>query len=36
MVSHKWTKIWWTSFGTPDISLGIHICWDGRIDFHIC
>ncbi len=27
--------IWWTDFGTKDISLGIHICWKGRVDFHI-
>lgn len=28
-------RIWWTDFGTKDISFGIHICWDGRIDLHI-
>lgn len=35
MKFHRWTKIWWTDFGTPDISLGIHVCWSGRIDLHI-
>jgi hypothetical protein len=25
----------WTNFGTYDISLGIHLCWSGRIDIHI-
>lgn len=30
-----WAKIWWTpDFGTNDISFGLHICWDGRIDIH--
>jgi hypothetical protein len=28
-------RIWWTDFGTKDISFGIHICWAGRIDLHI-
>lgn len=26
--------LWLTRFGTADVSLGIHICWKGRIDFH--
>ncbi len=26
---------WLTTFGTKDISLGIHICWAGRLDVHI-
>lgn len=31
----RMTWIWWTkTFGTNDISLGIHICWAGRIDIH--
>jgi hypothetical protein len=28
-------RFWWTDFGTNDISFGIHVCWDGRIDLHI-
>ena len=31
----KTTFIWWTDFGTKDISFGIHICWKGRLDIHI-
>ncbi len=30
----KTTFIWWTDFGTKDISFGIHICWKGRLDIH--
>ena len=28
-------KFWITDFGWPDISFGIHFCFDGRIDIHI-
>lgn len=32
-VGFKW--LWLTrSFGTKDVSFGIHICWKGRIDIH--
>ena len=31
----KIAHIHWTDFKTRDISFGIHICWAGRIDFHI-
>lgn len=32
----KIVRWYWTpSFGTNDISFGIHICWKGRLDFHI-
>ncbi len=24
-----------TDFGVPDISLGVHLCMKGRIDFHV-
>lgn len=27
-------NIWVTNFGLPDISFGIHICMDKRIDIH--
>jgi hypothetical protein len=27
-------NIWWTNFQTKDISFGIHICWQGRVDIH--
>jgi len=36
----KWCKfikiahIWVTHFGYPDISLGLHLCFRGRIDIH--
>ena len=35
MIFNHIARIWWTDFGTKDISFGIHICWDGRIDLHI-
>ena len=34
----KFIKIkhfWVTDFGGGDISFGVHICWDWRIDIHI-
>lgn len=32
---HHMARVWWTSdFGTNDISFGVHICWEGRIDIH--
>lgn len=31
----KMAKYWRTTFLGNDVSLGIHICWAGRIDFHI-
>ena len=35
MKFHKMKWVHWTdSFGTKDVSLGIHICWKGRIDIH--
>jgi hypothetical protein len=30
----KISKFWITDFSWPDISFGIHICMDGRIDIH--
>lgn len=26
--------IWLTDLGWPDVSFGVHICLDGRVDFH--
>jgi len=28
-------RFWLTDFGTSDLSLGVHICWDGRVDLHL-
>ncbi len=30
----KIKRFWITNFGMPDISFGIHICMDKRIDIH--
>ena len=27
-------RFWFTDFGYPDISFGVHICMDARIDIH--
>ncbi len=35
MKYYKTVFFWHTDFKTYDISLGIHICWSGRIDLHI-
>lgn len=35
MEFYKLVWVHWTSFGTPDLSIGLHFCWAGRIDFHI-
>lgn len=35
MTFSKQTNFWWTHFGTKDVSFGIHICWQGRVDIHI-
>ena len=34
MKFQKTAKFWITDFGYPDISFGIHICMDKRIDIH--
>lgn len=31
----KTVPFWITKFGMVDVSFGIHICWRGRVDFHI-
>jgi hypothetical protein len=31
-------RFWITNFATEDmkdVSLGVHVCWDGRVDIHI-
>lgn len=35
LVFRRTTWLWWSSFGTWDISLGLHLCWRGRLDLHI-
>jgi hypothetical protein len=30
----KTVKFWITNFGYPDVSFGVHICMDKRIDIH--
>ena len=35
MKFHAIKPFWFTDFGTLDVSLGVHLCWDGRIDLHI-
>lgn len=30
----KIVPFWVDDLGWPDVSLGVHICWKGRIDFH--
>ncbi len=30
----KIARLWITDYGSPDISFGIHICMDKRIDIH--
>jgi hypothetical protein len=34
MKFHQTKRFWITDFGYPDISFGIHICMEGRIDIH--
>lgn len=34
MTFTKYVSIWWTNFQTKDVSFGIHICWQGRVDIH--
>lgn len=35
MQYERTTWFWITDFKGADLSLGIHLCWKGRIDFHI-
>lgn len=34
MKFHHIARFWITDFRWPDVSFGIHLCLDGRIDFH--
>lgn len=35
MKFHSIKPFWFTHFGTSDVSLGVHVCWGGRVDLHI-